>query len=74
MTSDKNQKQTDEERERIANPDNYCSHCNGFYYDEDSDDEDWMNCWSCKKWFHDSCAGNFVKNVNPTCNDCKTKK
>jgi hypothetical protein len=36
--------------------DNYCSHCNRFYYDDNSDDQDWMNSLTSKHWFHDSCA------------------
>jgi hypothetical protein len=32
-----------DEKER-QNPDNYCGHCNGFYYDDNSNDDDWMNC------------------------------
>ena len=35
----------------------FCSYCHGYYYDYDSDDEDWVKCTSCDLWFHESCSG-----------------
>lgn len=47
--------------ERRANTDNYCGYCDGYYYDDSPDDDQWMNCDTCHKWFHDSCAGNYTR-------------
>jgi len=70
-----NSQLTDEnlDDERKKNSENYCSHCQGYYFDDESDDEDWMNCVTCKKWFHDSCSGTFVgRNVNKSlCTGCR---
>jgi len=57
-----------------ANKDNYCGYCQGYYYDECSDDEDWINCNSCKSWFHHSCSGTRVKNMSVSlCRYCRDK-
>ncbi|XP_070546834.1 uncharacterized protein [Ptychodera flava] len=37
----------------------YCGHCQGYYYDDTSDDEDWWRCRKCPKWFHETCTGVF---------------
>lgn len=64
--------QLDDTDNRRTNQDNYCGHCQGYYYDDTSDDEDWMNCVQCHKWFHDSCSGSYVSNAyNSYCSNCR---
>ncbi|XP_022111738.1 chromatin assembly factor 1 subunit A-like [Acanthaster planci] len=42
------------------NGENYCSHCGGFYGDDDDTDrEDWWQCIDCNDWYHESCTGLF---------------
>jgi len=61
--------------DRVLDKNNYCAHCNGYYFDDQSDDEDWMNCIKCKRWFHDSCAGCFVTTTtNSVCRECRQVK
>nr|XP_022297142.1 uncharacterized protein LOC111106665 [Crassostrea virginica] len=40
-------------------PSNCCTYCGGCYFDDDSDDEDWIKCTQCDDWYHESCTGKF---------------
>ncbi|XP_062618334.1 uncharacterized protein LOC134279942 [Saccostrea cucullata] len=42
---------------------NCCSYCEGYYYDEDSDDEDWIKCTVCDDWYHESCTGKYGRQL-----------
>ena len=42
------------------NENNYCKYCNGYYFDENKYDEDWVKCGStCGRWFHETCFLSF---------------
>ncbi|KAJ8048461.1 hypothetical protein HOLleu_00787 [Holothuria leucospilota] len=41
-------------------PDNFCGYCNDYYFDMDDEDEDWLYCKRCLKWYHESCFGLMV--------------
>ena len=45
---------------------NYCEYCNGYYFDDESDDEDWIKCQAegCTSWYHESCTGVFGKSLS----------
>lgn len=47
-------------------PENYCTYCNGYYFDDESDDEDWVKCRfeGCKHWYHESCTGLIGRNIS----------
>jgi hypothetical protein len=49
----------------------YCGRCDGYYYDDDSDDEDWYQCTSCQFWFHESCTGCLGRGLSTfVCLEC----
>ncbi|CAC5398202.1 unnamed protein product [Mytilus coruscus] len=37
----------------------YCAYCDGYYFDNKSDDEDLTKCTKCQDWYHESCTGKF---------------
>ena len=34
----------------------YCGNCEALY-DDDNEDEYWIGCEKCDKWFHENCVG-----------------
>ena len=36
---------------------NYCGKCRHYYFDQDNDDEGWIQCPECRVWYHEVCAG-----------------
>ncbi|XP_061164987.1 uncharacterized protein LOC133173937 [Saccostrea echinata] len=62
----KSKKTTSKSKENIPSHTdtiNCCSYCGGYYYDEDSDDEDWVKCTSCDDWYHESCTGKYGRQL-----------
>ncbi|XP_065930408.1 uncharacterized protein [Magallana gigas] len=57
----KDKAEAEEEKEA-----DFCNYCHGYYYDDDSDDEDWVKCsdQGCNRWFHESCTSCFGKEVD----------
>lgn len=47
----------------------YCGDCNGYYYDKRSS-RNWIQCFECKTWFHETCDNNSVKNTG-LCSLCE---
>lgn len=50
---------TDEEQDG----NNCCTYCAGYYYDDESDDEDWIKCTQCADWYHESCTGKYGRQL-----------
>lgn len=59
----KRKEKAEAEEEKEAD---FCNYCHGYYYDDESDDEDWVKCsdQGCNRWFHESCTGCFGKGVD----------
>ena len=49
-----------------------CAKCDGHYSDDDIDDpEDWIECPTCKSWFHETCAGIYGRAADYfVCEEC----
>lgn len=45
--------------------DNYCSICNGYYYDKKRCKVDWIECVRCHKWLHITCSQ--IPDICPKC-------
>ena len=61
----KNQKQQTNQKafqEPSRCDDDICGVCEGNFY-EDEENEGWIQCQICKKWYHDVCAGVYGKSV-----------
>jgi len=52
----KRQKSADPNQQQFQSS-NFCGECCGFYYDSDqNEDEEWICCQKCQRWFHETCA------------------
>ena len=52
----------------------YCQYCGGYYFDDDSDDEDYVKCSEkeCNLWFNETCNGSYGKGLDAfKCNSHK---
>lgn len=57
---------TNEKADKENSSENFCNHCGGYYFDDDSDDEDWIKCSEkdCNLWFHETCTGSYGKGLD----------
>ncbi|CAC5394084.1 unnamed protein product [Mytilus coruscus] len=57
------EKESADDKENEKDSSLYCAFFNGYYFDDYSDDEDWIKCTKCQDWYHESCTGKFGNNL-----------